>query len=122
MRIGRLVAISFGLLCCVGNSSIQAADKVVMSYSSRSYAFLPAQVAVARGFFEDENLEPLLIQMRSQVTVPTLMSRGERGHPSVQVSFRPKLWELPPLGGRRGGLQDTDPLTTLGTTRSSVGL
>jgi len=79
-------------------------------------------VAVAREFFKDENLEPLLIQMRGQVTVPALMSRGERGHPSVQVSFRPKLWELPPLGGRRGGLQDTDPLTTLGTTRSSVSL
>ncbi|HUK42757.1 MAG TPA: ABC transporter substrate-binding protein [Candidatus Acidoferrales bacterium] len=74
MTIGRLVAISFGLLCFVANSSIQAADKVVVSYSSRSYAFLPAQVAVARGFFRDENLEPLLIQMRSQVTVPALMS------------------------------------------------
>ena len=74
MRVGRLVAISFGLLCCVGNSSIEAADKVVVSYSSQSYAFLPAQVAVARGFFKDENLEPLLIQMRSQVTVPALMN------------------------------------------------
>ena len=29
---------------------------------------------MARGFFRDENLEPLLIQMRSQVTVPALMS------------------------------------------------
>lgn len=53
---------------------LYAADKVVVSYSSRSYAFLPAQVAAARGFFKDENLEPLLIQMRSQVTVPALMS------------------------------------------------
>jgi len=35
---------------------------------------LPAQVAVARGFFKDENLEPLLIQMRSQVAVPAQMS------------------------------------------------
>lgn len=51
-----------------------AADKIIISYSSRSYAFLPAQVAVARGFYKDENLEPLLIQMRSQVTVPALMS------------------------------------------------
>lgn len=51
-----------------------AADKVIISYSSRSYAFLPAQVAVAKGFFKDENLEPLLIQMRSQVTVPALLS------------------------------------------------
>jgi NitT/TauT family transport system substrate-binding protein len=31
-------------------------------------------VGVAKGFFRDENLEPLLIQMRSQVTVPALMS------------------------------------------------
>ena len=50
------------------------ADKVIISYSSRSYAFLPAQIAVVKGFFKDENLEPLLIQMRSQVTVPALLS------------------------------------------------
>jgi hypothetical protein len=30
--------------------------------------------AVARSFFRDENLEPLLIRMRSQVAVPALMS------------------------------------------------
>lgn len=53
---------------------VSAADKVIISYSSRSYAFLPAQIAVAKGFFKDENLEPLLIQMRSQVTVPALIS------------------------------------------------
>jgi ABC-type nitrate/sulfonate/bicarbonate transport system substrate-binding protein len=35
---------------------------------------LPAQVAVAKGFFKDENLDALLIQMRSQVTVPALIS------------------------------------------------
>jgi len=50
------------------------AEKVIISYSSRSYAFLPAQIAVVKGFFKDENLEPLLIQMRSQVTVPALLS------------------------------------------------
>lgn len=60
-----------------------AADKVILSYSSRSYAFLPAQVAVARGFFKDENLEPLLIQMRSQVTVPALIS----GEVNYTLSF-----------------------------------
>ncbi|HEX5022763.1 MAG TPA: ABC transporter substrate-binding protein [Candidatus Binatia bacterium] len=62
------------LSCFVAQTPIHAADKVIISYSSRSYAFLPAQVAVARGFFNDENLEPLLIQMRSQVAVPALMS------------------------------------------------
>lgn len=64
-------------------SSIHAADKVIISYSSRSYAFLPAQVAIARGFFKDENLEPMLIQMRSQVAVPALMS----GEVNYTLSF-----------------------------------
>jgi len=64
-------------------TSIGAAEKVIISYSSRSYAFLPAQVAEARGFFKDENLEPLLIQMRSQVAVPALMS----GEVNYTLSF-----------------------------------
>ena len=55
----------------------------MVSYSSRTYAFLPAQVAVAKGFFKDENLDPVLIQMRSQVTVPALMS----GEVNYTLSF-----------------------------------
>lgn len=72
----KTLRLCFSVMLFLGclSSFAQAADKVVISYSSRSYAFLPAQVAVARGFFKDENLEPLLIQMRSQVTVPALMS------------------------------------------------
>jgi NitT/TauT family transport system substrate-binding protein len=73
MRICTLLGI-IGAMTCLAHTPAQAVDKVIISYSSRSYAFLPAQVAVARGFFKDENLEPLLIQMRSQVTVPALMS------------------------------------------------
>lgn len=64
----------FALLFGLAASAALAADKVIISYSSRSYAFLPAQVAAAKGFFKDEALEPLLIQMRSQVTVPALIS------------------------------------------------
>src|SRR5207237_9370220 len=71
------------LACHLAQSPTYAADKVILSYSSRSYAFLPAQVAVARGFFKDENLEPLLIQMRSQVTVPALIS----GEVNYTLSF-----------------------------------
>ena len=62
------------LLFILAASAASAVDKVIISYSSRSYAFLPAQVAAAKGFFKDEGLESLLIQMRSQVTVPALMS------------------------------------------------
>ena len=72
------------LLCCL-QAAMQAyaADKVIISYSSRTYAFLPAQIATAKGFFKDENLEPLLIQMRSQVTVPALLS----GEVNYTLSF-----------------------------------
>ena len=51
-----------------------AAEKVLISYSSRTYAFLPAQVALVKGFFKEEGLEPLLVQMRSQVAVPAMMN------------------------------------------------
>jgi len=56
------------------SASLHAAEKVTISYSSRTYAFLPAQVAAAKGFFRDEGLDPVLIQMRSQVAVPALMN------------------------------------------------
>lgn len=74
MNIRCLMGIAAILSCLVARISVHAADKAIISYSSRSYAFLPAQVAVAKGFFKEENLDPLLIQMRSQVTVPALMS------------------------------------------------
>jgi ABC-type nitrate/sulfonate/bicarbonate transport system substrate-binding protein len=83
MSVKHLMGIGVVLFCWGSCIPIHAADKVIVSYSSRSYAFLPAQVAVARGFFKDENLEPLLIQMRSQVTVPALIS----GEVNYTLSF-----------------------------------
>jgi NitT/TauT family transport system substrate-binding protein len=64
------------LLACllVGDSPLFAAEKVLISYSSRTYAFLPAQVALVKGFFREEGFEPLLVQMRSQVAVPAMMN------------------------------------------------
>ena len=63
-----------GLFFWLSQNNAFAANQAIISYSSRSYAFLPAQVAVTQNFFRDENLEALLIQMRSQVTVPALIS------------------------------------------------
>lgn len=80
MKILVLWILVSGFACC---EPALAADRAIISYSSRSYAFLPAQVSVARGFFKDENLEPLLIQMRSQVTVPALIS----GEVNYTLSF-----------------------------------
>jgi len=81
MKFFRCWILAAALACFAG--SPLAADRAIISYSSRSYAFLPAQVSIARGFFKDENLEPLLIQMRSQVTVPALIS----GEVSYTLSF-----------------------------------
>jgi NitT/TauT family transport system substrate-binding protein len=79
----RAFYVAAALTCFAVHGLALAADKVTISYSSRSYAFLPAQVSVARGFFKDENIEPLLIQMRSQVTVPALIS----GEVNYTLSF-----------------------------------
>ncbi|HEY2988967.1 MAG TPA: ABC transporter substrate-binding protein [Candidatus Binatia bacterium] len=62
------------MLCWPMAGSLYAADKVLISYSSRTYAFLPAQVAVVKGYFKDEGLEPVLVQMRSQIAVPAMMN------------------------------------------------
>ncbi len=57
------VALLLALTLIAGNRAF-AQDKVRISYSSRSYTFLPAYVAQASGFFRDENLDVELIQMR----------------------------------------------------------
>jgi ABC-type nitrate/sulfonate/bicarbonate transport system substrate-binding protein len=49
-------------------------EKVIISYSSRDFSFLPGHVAATKGFFRDENLEPILVQMKPQVAAPALMN------------------------------------------------
>ena len=118
------------LVFVIASSASDAAEKITISYSSRTYAFLPAQVAVAKGFFKDENLDPVLIQMRSQVTVPALMS-GEVNYtlsfgniltgamqgmpfkilavltdkPLHQIVARPEIKTIADLRGKRIGAQ-----------------
>ena len=74
MKLTCMISTLSALISVIAPSMSGAADRIMISYSSRTYAFLPAQVAVTKGFFKDENLDPVLIQMRSQVTVPALLS------------------------------------------------
>jgi len=60
----------FGVLPVGGGASAQ--ERVRVSYSSRSYAFLAAYVAQANNFFRDEKLEVELIQMRPGTSSPAL--------------------------------------------------
>lgn len=74
MKHEKMIPITCMLFCIALCGPSYAAEKTVISYSSRTYAFLPAQVALVKGFFKDEALEPVLVQMRSQVAVPALMN------------------------------------------------
>jgi ABC-type nitrate/sulfonate/bicarbonate transport system substrate-binding protein len=49
-------------------------EKIIISYSSRDFAFLPAHVAATKGFFRDEGLEPVMVQMRPPVAAPALIN------------------------------------------------
>ena len=67
------LAIVFSLGLPVGSFGAQE-EKVIISYSSRDYAALPAHVAVTRGFLREEGLEPIMVQMRPPVAAPALMN------------------------------------------------
>lgn len=62
------------VLSAAVGSPVLAAERIFISYPSRTYADLPAEVAVAKGFFKDEGIEAVLVQMRSQVAVPAMMN------------------------------------------------
>ena len=71
------------IICLVGALSLTSGisfaaqdEKVIISYSSRDFSFLPGHVAVAKGFFKDEGLEPVMVQMRPPIAAPAL-SAGE---------------------------------------------
>jgi ABC-type nitrate/sulfonate/bicarbonate transport system substrate-binding protein len=67
------------IICLVGVMSLTSAisfgaqdEKVIISYSSRDFSFLPGHVAVAKGFFKDEGLDPVMVQMRPPIAAPAL--------------------------------------------------
>src|SRR5215831_13603408 len=49
-------------------------EKVIISYSSRDFSVLPAHVALTKGFFKEEGLDPVMVQMRPPVAGPALMN------------------------------------------------
>jgi ABC-type nitrate/sulfonate/bicarbonate transport system substrate-binding protein len=55
-------------------SAGNAQEKVIISYSSRDFSFLPGHVAATKGFFKDEGLEPVMVQMRPPIAAPALMN------------------------------------------------
>jgi NitT/TauT family transport system substrate-binding protein len=55
-------------------AAAQAPRKITLSYSAVSMTWLPVKVAVDRGFFREQGLEPQLIQMRGNVATTALVT------------------------------------------------
>ena len=68
---GLLIAAVF----CLPAASFGAQEeKVIISYSSRDFSILPAHIAITKGFFREEGLDPIMVQMRPPVAGPALMN------------------------------------------------
>jgi len=63
-----------GLLYLTSVSFAAQEEKVIVSYSSRDFSVLPAHVAQTKGFFKEEGLDPVMVQMRPPVAGPALMN------------------------------------------------
>src|SRR5207245_11380372 len=61
------------LLLVAGAFGAQA-EKVIISYSSRDFSILPAHVALTKGFFKEEGLDPVMVQIRPPVAGPALLN------------------------------------------------
>ena len=56
-----------------------SAERIVFAYPSPSTSFLPLVVAHKRGFFEQENLQPELVQVRPALAIPGLTCHAKPG-------------------------------------------
>jgi ABC-type nitrate/sulfonate/bicarbonate transport system substrate-binding protein len=66
----KLVAILVSLLAL--RVGIVHAEKIIFAYPSPSTSFLPLIVAQKKGFFDVENLQVELVQIRPAVAIPGL--------------------------------------------------
>src|SRR5258706_15916698 len=67
-RPASLIALVLSLW--VSGPDLARAEKIIFAYPSPSTSFLPLVVAQKRGFFEAENLQPELVQIRPAGAIP----------------------------------------------------
>jgi len=80
--VKRLIKL-FLLVAVLGSSSSsESADKVRISVSSLDAAFLTPAVAVKRGFFREEGLEPEVIRMNANVSI-TALATGDIDYTTI---------------------------------------
>src|ERR1700758_615105 len=69
-----LAFILAGAMVCAGQRPAPAAGKIRISVTNFNMAFLPAGLAVKRGFFKEEGLEAEVIRMNANVAVTAVAS------------------------------------------------
>jgi NitT/TauT family transport system substrate-binding protein len=65
-----LITLVISLWVC--GAGLVRAEKIIFAYPSPSTSFLPLVVAQKKGFFDPENLQPELVQIRPAVAIPGL--------------------------------------------------
>jgi len=69
----------FAFTLSVPARALEAADKVRVAITNLNMSFLPAGVALKKGFFRDEGMDVELIRMNTPNTVTALMT-GDIGY------------------------------------------
>ena len=81
-----LLSVTVGLTAATPAAG-QDLKKITISYSAVSMTWLPIKVAVEKGFFRAEGLEPQLVQMRGNIVTPALAT----GNLDFSVNISPIL-------------------------------
>jgi NitT/TauT family transport system substrate-binding protein len=86
----KLIVLVYPLMLAIAPQAIgadAALRKVTMSYSAVSMTWFPVKVAIERGFFRQEGLDPQLIQMNGNVATVALAN----GHIDFSLNISPVL-------------------------------
>ena len=86
-KLHRALLMLFAIAFCQDTPAWADAKKVTLSYSAVSMTWFPVKVAVEKGFFRQEGLEPQLIQMNGNVATVALAN----GHIDFSLNISPVL-------------------------------
>ena len=88
-KMSKIYCLAVLLLAVAQTNLAVAADarKVTLSYSAISMTWFPVKVAIEKGFFRNEGLEPQLIQMNGNVATVALAN----GHVEFSLNISPVL-------------------------------
>ena len=86
-KLHRALLMLFAIAFCQDTPAWADAKKVTLSYSAVSMTWFPVKVAVEKGFFRQEGLEPQLLQMNGNVATVALAN----GHIDFSLNISPVL-------------------------------